>query len=61
MKVGDLVKHWHDADYDYQPLGIVVDFDADGDPIISFIESAALLSRGQAYYIDDIEVVNESR
>jgi hypothetical protein len=61
MKVGDLVKHLHDPDYDSHPLGIILDFDADGDPIISFIESAAPLSRGHAYYLFDIEVVSESR
>ena len=52
MKVGDLVK------YVLHPhLGLVIDFDKDGDPIVEFcggyLESAA-------YLMADIEVVNEA-
>ena len=54
MNVGDLVR------YVAGPinLGLVMDFDKDGDPIIeSFDQGLA----SAAYYIADIEVVSESR
>jgi hypothetical protein len=50
MKVGDLVQ------YDVRPeLGLVIEFDCDGDPIVQFYESSMATA---AYLIEDIKVIN---
>ena len=54
MKVGDLVK------YVLHPhLGLVIDFDKDGDPIVEFCSNEHL--KYAAYFMADIEVVSEGR
>jgi len=54
VKVGDLVRRKR---YASLGLGIVLDFDVEGDPIVYFQNR----QRGyHAFYSDDIEVVNES-
>ena len=53
MKVGDLVVY--DACF---PLGLIMDFDKDGDPIVEFFNQDM---RTAAYCIADIEVISESR
>lgn len=58
MRVGDLVLHRHTDRR--RPAGIIVDFDVDGDPIVSFIESA-FPGSGYAYFRNDIKVISESR
>ena len=59
MKVGDLVRYWHDTDRTPKPTGIIVGFDVDGDPIVSFIESATP-DEGMPYFRHDIEIINEN-
>ncbi len=54
MKVGDLVRRKR---YASLGLGIVLDFDADGDPVVYFQDRQC---GSCAFYSDDIEVVNES-
>jgi len=55
MKVGDLVRRKR---YASLGLGIILGFDMEGDPIIYFKNR----QRGyNAFYYDDIEVVNEGR
>ena len=54
MNVGDLVRYTAGP----MNLGLVVDFDKDGDPIVEFFDHGLASA---AYYIADIEVVNESR
>ncbi len=53
MKVGDLVKYVHAPQ-----LGLVIDFDKDGDPIIQFCAKEIEYA---AYYTVDIEVLNAGR
>jgi len=53
MKVGDLVKYT-----EYQYLGLIMNFDKDGDPIIEFFDQDMVSG---AYYTTDIEVISESR
>lgn len=60
MRVGDLVQYWHDADMPDRPFGIIINFDVDGDPIVSFIENATP-DKGYAYFSHDIEIISESR
>ena len=50
VKVGDLVKYVHAPQ-----LGLVIDFDKDGDPIIQFCAKEIEYA---AYYTADIEVLN---
>ena len=53
MKVGDLVQ------YDVRPeVGLVIEFDRDGDPIVQFYEPSMATA---AYLIGDIRVINASR
>jgi hypothetical protein len=52
MKVGDLVRYI----VGYPHLGLVVDFDKDGDPIVEFFDQDMVSA---AYYTADIEVINE--
>ena len=53
MKIGDLVQ------YDVRPeVGLVIEFDHDGDPIVQFYEPSMASA---AYLIEDIKVINESR
>jgi hypothetical protein len=52
MNVGDLVRYIAEPLY----LGLVIDFDKDGDPIIEFFDQDIVSS---AYYDADIEVLNE--
>jgi hypothetical protein len=55
VKVGDLVRRKR---YASLGLGIVLDFDVEGDPIVYFQNR----QRGyHAFYSDDLEVVNEGR
>ena len=50
MNIGDLVKYVHSPQ-----LGLVIDFDKDGDPIIQFCDKEVEYA---AYYAVDIEVLN---
>jgi len=53
MKIGDLVQ------YDVRPeVGLVIEFDCDGDPIVQFYEPSMVTA---AYLIEDIRVINASR
>ena len=53
MKIGDLVQ------YDVRPeLGLIIEFDCDGDPMIQFYEPSMASA---AYLIEDIRVINASR
>ena len=54
MKIGDLVKY--DGRF---PVGLIMDFDKDGDPIVEFFDQQNMYSG--AYYTTDIEVISESR
>ena len=61
MQVGDLVRHVvagkrEDMKYPNE-LGIVVGFDDDHDPVVCF----AYRRDPAAFYLDDVEVINESR
>ena len=55
MKVGDLVKH--KGARTGEPLGLIMDFDDEGDPIVEFYD--ARMESG-AYYTADVEVISES-
>ena len=56
MKVRDLVKHI--GGHPGPCLGLVMDFDKDGDPIIEFFDQDMVFG---GYLTADIEVVSESR
>ena len=56
VKVGDLVKHI--GGHPGPCLGLVMDFDKDGDPIIEFFDQDMVFG---GYLTADIEVVSESR
>ncbi len=58
MKVGDLVRYWHDDGRKASPPGIVVDFDKDDDPIVWFIDAP---QRPAPYFRQDMEIISESR
>jgi hypothetical protein len=68
MKVGDLVRYagfprsqHGDGEHDlHLGLGIVLGFDEDGDPAIHFQREKIPLLGGVVYYLERIEVVNES-
>ena len=63
MKVGDLVRHRsptpgkRDTMEYPNAFGIVVGFDDDHDPVVCF----AYRRDPAAFYLDDIEVIDESR
>ena len=54
MKVGDLVRY-RIGHYPY--LGLIVDFDKDGDPVIEFFDQDM---ESGAYLTADIKVINEA-
>ena len=64
MKVGDLVLYTGFPRGTDDPfplgLGIVLGFDEDGDPAIHFQREKIPLLGGVVYYLERIEVVNES-
>jgi hypothetical protein len=51
MRVGDLVKYVNSPE-----LGLVIDFDKDGDPVVQFCTDRM---KSAAYLMADIEVVND--
>ena len=53
MKIGDLVKYINSPE-----LGLVIDFDKDGDPVVQFCTNRMVSA---AYLMADIEVINEGR
>mgnify|MGYP003650615236 CR=1 FL=1 len=53
MQVGDLVKH--NGKRTSESLGLIVDFDDDGDPIVDFYVQEM---ESGAYYITDVEVIS---
>ena len=55
MKVGDLVMYKNDLHG--LGLGIVLDFDEDGDPAIYFQLDKNSRLGGVLYYLDNIEVI----
>ena len=56
MKVGDLVKHI--GKRTSESLGLIMDFDDEGDPIVEFYVQDM---ESGAYYTADVEVISESR
>ena len=61
MKVGDLVRILR-----YGTLGIVVDFDGDGNPMVRYIAGALCGAHPYRYppvseYVYDVEVLSECR
>ena len=58
MKVGDLVKYWHDDGRRASPPGIVVDFDKDDDPIVWFPGGN---DPPAPYFRQDMEIISENR
>ena len=57
LKVGDLVKH--NGKRTGAHLGLIVDFDEEGDPVVEFY--VQWVQKARAYYTADIEVISESR
>ena len=57
MKVGDLVK-WAGGGYERLIVGLIINFDKDGDPIVEFYDPSMASA---AYYSADVEVINENR
>ena len=58
MKVGDLVRYWHDDGRKASPPGIVGDFDKDDDPIVWFI---GVPQQPAPYFRQDMEIISEGR
>ena len=56
MKVGDLVKHI--GKRTSESLGLIMDFDDEGDPIVEFYVQDM---ESGAYFAAEIEVISESR
>ena len=58
MKVGDLVRYWHDDGVKVSPPGIIVDFDRDADPVVWFADDC---DGPAAYFRSDMEIISENR
>jgi hypothetical protein len=56
LKVGDLVKH--NGKRSGEHLGLIVDFDEEGDPVVEFYVQEM---ESGAYFAAEIEVISESR
>ncbi len=57
MKVGDLVQY---RDSEWSPVGLVMGFDKEDDPIILFVDNSEV-DWPTAYHREDVKVVSEAK